>query len=279
MLRYALVFALLIPLAACESDSDPAVTGGLAETTIELAPRLTEQFNEGLGSLDNFRVYALGTSLYYVSVGDSINRTFQLVRDPEAGMPNDRVAGNLFGFFPPNLRYIAGNLPNMGAGGAVERDGAQTFVFESVEPEHAGFRAVTGTMNHLVRVYLDAETMDVRELFHRFEHDTLDTPLAQRIVYDDYREIADDVRVPFRVTQVQEGIRPSNEQVMIRGASFAIREQQIQQLPPGEREAAMNELEREKRFFREGINEVTLSIDSIRVNVPPPDTLSAPGLF
>ncbi|MEM1054229.1 MAG: hypothetical protein AAGI52_01780 [Bacteroidota bacterium] len=279
MHRLALVLAFLLPLAlaACESDSEPSAAVGVS--TLELGPELARAYEEGLGSLDNFRVFALGTSLYYISVGDSTRRTFQLARDPEAGMPNDPVAGNLFAFFPPNLDYIAGNLPNMTAGGEVEREGEQTLVFESAQPEHVGFGASRDATNQLARVYLDAETMDVRELFHRFEMDTIATPLAQRILYEDYREIADGVRVPFRVRQIQEGVRPTEDQVLVAGARFAMREQQAQQLPAGEREIALNDLEREKRFFREGINEVTLTIDSVLVNVAPPDTLSAPGLL
>ena len=120
----------------------------------------------------------------------------------------------------------------------------------------------------------------MRELFHRFEVDTLAQPLAQRILYDDYREVAEGVRMPFRVRQIQEGnLQLIPEEVkMVRGADIALREQRAQTLPPARRDSALREIAREKRFFAEGINEVILSIDSIRVNVPPPDTLAAPGL-
>lgn len=282
MIRSALVLSLLLLIAACQgqgADTDTPV--GPTADPIALAPRLAATYDEGLASLDNFRVFALGTSLYYIAVGDSTNRTFQLVRDPEAGMPNDLNAGNLFAFFPPNPRYLADNLGNMAPGETVERDGVRTLVFESTNPLHMGFRPVEGTINHFARVYLDAETLDVRELYHRFEVDTLAQPLAQRVLYDEYREIADGVRIPFRVRQIQEGNLQliTEEARMIRGADIALREQQAQALPPARRDSALRLIAREKRFFTEGINEIILAIDSVQVNVPLPDTLSGPGML
>lgn len=263
MLRLALA-ALLLPfaLAGCESTPEPD----------DLASRLDARYAEGLGTLESFHVYAAGTSLYYIGAEDSTGaRTFELTPDPDAVAPRDPMAASLLRFYPPNPRYLASRIDPASVRGPVEREGAQTVVFESETPQDAGFVPVPGTTNHLVRVYFDAETLDVRELFHRFSVDSLERPVAQRLLYDDFREVADGVRLPFRVTQIQEGPIPSSEAATVQGAQLAIREQRARLLPPSVgRQQELIDIARAKRLLTEGVREVQLRVDSVLTNVPAP---------
>ena len=135
-----------------------------------------------------------------------------------------------------------------------------------------GFPTAPGTQDHLARLYVDAETFDVLELFHRFKADTLSQPFAQRILYDDYRELASGVRVPFRVRQLQEGLLQliPEEVRIVRGGDLGIRERQAYSLPIQQRDSALRAVEREKRFLIEGVKEVELRVDSLVLDVTPP---------
>ena len=277
MRRLLFAFALIVPftLVACEGED---AARPLAEnvSAADLTRQLAASYDEGLGSLVTLRVFGAGTSLYYIAQADSAGAEpmLRFVRDPEAGPPTDPSAANLLFFYPPDTRYLASHLDSAAVSGPTKREGADTYILESNDPSDAGIPSVPGTADHLVRVYLDARTLDVRELFHQFRLDTMATPLSQRILYDDYREVTENVRLPFRVRQIQQGLRPSDQDVIVRGAPLAIREQQAQSLPPAQREAELQEIAREKERLVEGINELTLQIDSVRVNVPKPRSLS-----
>ena len=272
---FLLALALPLTLAACQADDSPRATVEVGDAA-DVLPGLAASYEGGLGSLRTLRVFGAGTSLYYVATADSAGAepALRFVRDPEAAPPTDPSAANLLFFYPPDTRYLAAHLDSAAVSGPVARDGTDAYVFESNEPSDAGIPAVPGTADHLVRVYVDAQTLDVREIFHQFRLDTLATPLSQRILYDEYREVGRGVRLPHRVRQIQQGLRPSEQEVIVRGAPLAVREQQAQGLPPAQREAALRQIEREKRLLTEGVNEVTLRIDSVRVNVPKPRSLS-----
>ncbi|MEL6615923.1 MAG: hypothetical protein AAFQ43_09305 [Bacteroidota bacterium] len=284
----SLLLVLALALAACTSDPAPEASGDDPSPAPEASDpaevsafldRLDASYDDGLGDLGTFRVFGAGTSLYYVAATDSTGTNYELVRDPDAGAPTDRNAIRLYALYPPNTRYLARSLRNATLRGPVERNGAQTYVLETDNPRDVGIPPARETNSHLARVYLDAETLDVREIFHRFRADTLAQPLAQRTLYEEYREVGG-VRLPYRVRQVQEGLLQiiSEEQRIMKGGELGLREQQAQMMPPAQRDSVLREIAREKRFFTEGVNEVILRIDSVAVGVEPPETLAAPGI-
>lgn len=286
----SLLLVLALSLAACASDPAPEASGDpgpapSAEASdpaeaAAFADRLSEAYDEGLGDLGTFRVFGAGTSLYYVASSDSTGTNYELVRDPDAGAPNDRNAIRLFSLYPPNTKYLARTLRDASLRGPVERDGAQAYVFETDNPRDVGITAARETNSHLARVYFDAETLDVREIFHRFRSDTLSQPLAQRTLFEEYREVADNVRLPYRVRQIQEGLLqviPEGQRIM-KGGELGLREQQAQMMPPAQRDSVLRQINREKRFFTEGVNEVILRIDSVAVGVSAPEALAPPGI-
>ncbi len=109
--------------------------------------------------------------------------------------------------------------------------------------------------------------MEVRELFHRFKADTLDIPFVQRVIYDDYREVAPGVRVPFRVRQRQEGLLQLIPQKIrvFRGGQMGIKERQMNLLPPPARRQAQLEIDRERQLLNEGVKEIEFAVDSVLV--------------
>ena len=265
----ALVLFSVLALAACTSGTsgDPLPEGEASPETV--ASRLGEAYASGLGSLESFEVFAMGSSVRYEATEDSARgRVFSLVRNPAAPPPTDPEAANLFVFYPPVGGYLAETLGDARLTGPVEREGVRSYVLETTDPTDVGFPVAEGTREHLARAYIDAETLEVRELFHRFKADTLDIPFVQRVLYDDYREVAEGIRVPFRVRQRQEGLLqliPQKVRVF-RGGQLGFKEQQAAMLQPSARRAAMRDIERERRLLSEGVKELEFTVDSLRVS-------------
>jgi len=272
----AFAFLSALALAAC----NPGASGGDALPAEDANPntvvdRLGETYATGLGSLSAFEVFAEGTFVRYVATEDSARgRIFSLVRDPLAPQPRDPEAANLFAFYPPVGGYLAKTLGDARMTGPVEREGVRSYVLETTDPTDVGFPPAEGSKDHLARVYLDAETLEIRELFHRFKVDTLSLPFVQRVLYDDYREVAPGVRVPFRVRQRQEGLLqliPDKIRIF-RGGEVGIRERQAYSLPAGaEQDSMLRDVAREKLLLNDGIKETEFAIDSLRVEPLAPE--------
>lgn len=266
----ALVLSAAV-LGACQSSGPSSAP---VESSDALADRVTERFDASMAQLDGFRVAALGTALFYVGTGDS-TQAFGVIPDPSEPPPADMLTASMFSYYPPNGRYVAEGIRGAEFKGVVERDGVQAYVVETTDPTAIGMSSDSSKTDNLARVYVDAETFDVRELYHRFRLDTLAQPLAQRILYEEWRDV-DGSRFPFRVRRIQEGMLQliTQEQKMIAGGSLAIREQSANSMPPGpERDAAVAAVAREKRIYERGIAEDILSIADVTLNPAVPDSL------
>ena len=282
LLRLAPFVLVFAGLAACESDGPEGIPSGPVESADALADAVEARFDASIAGLDAFRAFGAGVSIYYVAGPDSL-APFGLVRDPESGPPSDPIAANIFGYFPPNGRIVAQGLRGATFAGTAERGGVQTYVAETTDPASVGLGADSTARDHLVRVYVDAETFEVRELYHRFMLDTLAQPLAQRIVYEDWREVAGEdgatARFPFTVRRFQEGLLQvvSDDERMIVGGQLGMQEQGAQRLPAGpKRDSALAAIARRKRVYEDGVAEDVLVLSRIEVNPVIADSLMRP---
>jgi hypothetical protein len=166
-------------------------------------------------------------------------------------------------------------------------DGETVYVVEALNPRAFMMMnpAVRQDSGYSVRIYVDSETFRVTGL--RVEQPAPPGaprpdagPLVQMHRYQDYRE-TDGVTLPFRTRLRLEGLLAviPEEEKMVAGAGLAMRRAQASQLPPALRERRLAEVDREVRYYDEGILTGTFTVREVRVGAPSPlpDMPAAPG--
>jgi hypothetical protein len=142
--------------------------------------------------------------------------------------------------------------------------------------------AVRQDSGYSVRIYIDSETFRVSGL--RVEQPAPAGaprpeagPLVQMHRYQDYRE-TEGVTLPFRTRLRLEGLLAviPEEEKMVAGAGLAMRRAQASQLPPALRERRLAEVDREVRYYDEGVLTGTFTVREVRVGAPTP-TPDAPA--
>ncbi len=168
-------------------------------------------------------------------------------------------------------------------------DGRTVYVVEATDPRAFLMLnpATTPDSGHVARVYVDSETFRVVGL--RIEQPPPQGaprpeagPLVQMHRYQDYRD-ANGVVLPHRTRVRLEGLLAvtPEEDKMIAGAELAMRRAQAEQLPPTIRDRRLAEVDREVRYYDEGILTGTFTVQEVRVGAPSPlraaPPASAPG--
>jgi hypothetical protein len=124
------------------------------------------------------------------------------------------------------------------------------------------------------RVVVDAETFQVLEIsLETAPFDSASTnPITQRQLYSDFRSV-DGLTIPFNAKTIIEGIDVAQEMLMIEGGNLEIARRRASVLPPGERAAALEEIDNRQRFLETGRMEESFSIELVRVNEGVPEGL------
>jgi hypothetical protein len=163
-------------------------------------------------------------------------------------------------------------------------DGRDVYVVEALRPREFLMLnpAIQQDSGYVARVYVDAETFRVAGL--RIEQPPPPGaprpqlgPLVQMHRYRDYREV-DGVVLPFQTRLRLEGLLAmmGEEDKIVVGAGLAMRRAQAEQAPPGVRARRLAEIDREIRYYDEGVLSQTFTVREVRVGVPPPAVGSPP---
>ena len=172
------------------------------------------------------------------------------------------------------MPLLAGGLRDALFGGTSTRDGRRTYVLSTDNPASlfgAAGQRVPVEEGQEFRVYVDAETFDVVEIYQSFSTDTLATPITKRIIYSDFRD-SGGITLPFRVREVTTGLdqQVTDEDRMLGGGQLGIaRNRLMETMPDGpERDAQLAEIDAQERLLTEGVLERELAVDEVVVGVP-----------
>lgn len=273
MRRLLLILPLL--LAACgDSDAPEVETPGEALTSADaVADAMMERFESNVLATDGFTVTAAGAEMRYrPAEADSTGL------DPlriEGGQAGDAPLGpgyELLGEHVPNVARLARGLRRATLVGRVDRDGRDAYLFTTNDPsvllgEESYVAAGDSTTT---RIYVDAATFDVLEIYRSLQDSTLAEPITDRLVYSDFRDV-DGLTLPFQIRHVLTGVSQAldDNAKMVRGGQLGLAKQQLESQPPSpERDAQLAEIESELRAITEGVAERTLTIEAVRVGAP-----------
>jgi hypothetical protein len=157
-------------------------------------------------------------------------------------------------------------------------DGRTVYVIDALNPREFLMLnpAIRSDSGYVARVYVDAETFRVAAL--RVEQPPPPDaprpeagPLVQMVRYQDYRE-SDGLVLPHRTRLRLEGLLAvtAEEDKIVAGADLAMRRAQAEQLPPTIRARRLAEVDREIRFYDEGILTGTFTVREVQVGAPSP---------
>ncbi len=241
--------ALLILLGACADDPD---------STQALLQRMRARYDANRGAVGGFVATGGGARATFGPLPDSTAALDPPGVEPTTSAPPEPAAVQLLMQQLPNVRLLADTLRTAGFNGPRDLHGHRVYVLT---------RNPTAPDQPTLFVVVDAETFDIREIEQSFKPDTLQRPLVQRLVYDDFRTV-DGFTAPFRIRQITEGIDqliPETERIVMGGQATLARGQ-TDLLPPGpEREARRARFDADVRLYTKGERETVLRIDSLRV--------------
>ena len=150
------------------------------------------------------------------------------------------------------------------------RDGRRAYLLTSADPGMLIGEPGTGDEPGLeTRVYVDAETFDVLEIYRGIESDTTGA-ITGRIIYSDFRE-ADGLRLPYRVREVTTGLigAMDDDARMVQGGALSLQKRQLEAAPPGpERDERLRQVDAQLRMLNEGVLENEVVIESVEVGPP-----------
>lgn len=274
MRRLFLLLPILL-LAACgDTDAPEAAAPGEALTSADaVADAMMERFEANVLAVDGFTVTAVGAEMRYRPAEDDSTGL-----DPlrlEGGRAGDAPLGpgyELLGEHVPNVARLARGLRRAELVGRVNRDGRDAYLFATDDPSvllgEDAYVAAGDSTN--TRVYVDAGTFDVIEIYRTLSDSSFAEPITDRLVYSDFREV-DGLTLPFQIRHVLTGITQTldENQRMMRGGQLGLAKQQLENEPPSpERDAQLAEIESEIRAITDGIAERTLTIEEVRVGRP-----------
>lgn len=273
--RLALFSAAVLTLAACGTDDAFEAPTEELTTSEAVADVMLQRYNANVGSVDGFTVRAGGAEARYAVSDDTSGlATFQIEVGPAGDAPVDPAAAQLLYNHVANVPLLARGLRSALFGGAATRDGRRAYVLSTDNPAslfgEAGQRVPVESGQEF-RIYVDAETFDVIEIFQSFVADSLAAPVTTRIVYSDFREVGG-LTLPYQVREVTTGLEDqlSDEEKMLAGGQLGIaRSRTLETMPAGpERDAQIAEIDAQTRLLTEGVLERTLTVDEIVVGAP-----------
>lgn len=263
------VAALLLSLAGCASDEVPDAP--VAVTSAEdLTRRMADRFADSFGDAERFTVYMGGfRSVYTLNPDTAQMERFRMVLTPTDSASTDPAIQMLVQSHLPNVPLLAEGFRDGQFSGPFERDGVPVYLLESAQAGAAGGGAdAAGDLGGAsMRLYVDARTFDVREIYRAVPMDSLARPITQRLLYDDFRT-TDGVRIPWRLRQVESGFDQffDDTQRILQGGQLGLRKQALEGTPASPaRDAQIAQIDREVRAMNEGISETGVSVSRMTV--------------
>ncbi|MFN3597494.1 MAG: hypothetical protein ACK41D_09525 [Rubricoccaceae bacterium] len=268
MPRALACLVLLLSLAACRTGSDERPDAAVP-TPEAAAEAMLARFEATIGQADTIAVEAAGVEVIYTrreGADDALDR-FDIAARPVEGREPAPEAQLLLNYLP-NVPRLAQGLRTARFVRADRAEQRPVLVYETDDAASMldvapGTEAPAGVT---IQIALDAETYDLRELTQIVRDTAYARPLVQRYRYEGFQE-TDGLLLPTRVVQVEEGLNQAIPEAyrIRRGGELGFARQQLERLPPAEREAQRATIDEELRFLNEGVSQMRLSIDRLRV--------------
>lgn len=264
-MRFLLPFVCAFALVACgDAQTGDAADAPPVASSAELAARMGERFEESLAGVGGFTVLVGGFEIRgAISPDTAAANRLAVTITPTDSASTDPLVQSLVGGYLPNVPLLASSLAQGPLRGPLVRDGNRVYELDANAAAGADSSAAAS-----VRVYVDAGTFRVREVYRSVRADSLARPLTSRIFYDDFRT-ADGVTLPWRLRIVQEGIDQliGDEARMFEGGQLTLAIQQLRAAPPSpERNARLAAAERRMRAMSEGVEEMTVLVRRVTVD-------------
>ncbi|MGB3542523.1 hypothetical protein [Rubrivirga sp.] len=268
-----LLLLCALAVAACgdEAETDPtAVSGGAELTTADaVADAVLERYDANVGAVDGFVVRSAGLEARYVPSDDTtgLDRFGSPDIQPIEDAPVAPDKAQLLLNHVPNGRRLARGLRTAELGGTVTRDGRRAYLLQSSDPGMLiGEPGLSAELGLQTRVYVDAETFDVLEIYRGIESDTTGA-VTGRIIYSDFRE-ADGLRLPYRVREVTTGLNGAmdSDTRMVMGGQLSLQKRQLEAAPASpERDERLAQVNAQLRMLNEGVLENEVVVESVEV--------------
>ena len=277
----AFLFALTV-LAACgDGSGEPeAPRAGELASAEAVTEAMRGRFEANQGAVDSFVVVGGGgRAVHARNAADTTGQIpFTIDLRPLGGAQIDPDEIQLHYNLVPNVVGLADGMAEAEFGGVVERDGRRAYVLSTGNPA-ALLGGVPPPGEHELRVYVDAETFDVVEIFRSAVTDTTKAAITDRLLYSDFQE-TDGLVLPRTVRRVVSGVnRDLTEELKVREmGNIALQRAQADRMPEGpERQATLALADRQERIVTEGVAETTLTVESVVVGAGArPDASPAP---
>ncbi|WP_420456941.1 hypothetical protein [Rubrivirga sp.] len=265
----ALLPALLL-VSACgdraEAPAEDLTTAGA------VADAMLARYADNLGDVEAFTVVGGGAEARYSLSGDTTGLDrFGPPQVAPVGDAAPQMAAQLLFVQVPNVPRIARGLRSAELAGPLTRDGRRAYVLSTTDPGalfgEPGLASTDTTETREFRVYVDADRFDVLEIYQLVASDTLRQPITSRILYSDFQE-TDGVTLPHTVRQIETGLNlaMADDDRMLMGGQLGIQKERLKMEPPTpERDAQIANLEAQQRVIAEGISEMTLEVEAVRV--------------
>ena len=282
MLRFALLLSLAAAVSACGDAADPSAPvadvptyDAEATTAAEVTERMNARWAQRFAGIDSFAVRGAGLQLTYRATPDSTREAggdwFQIQGKQVDSVQVDLNAAELLEQHVPNVARIARGFGEATFGGVQTLGGRRGYVLSSEDPGaligEPGSASPDPSLAQTVRLLVDADTYDVIEILTTVRVDSLERPLTQRIVYEDFR--ADDgVALPYTVRRIEEGLDQyvTDEMRMIEGGKLGMARQRLEDTPPSlARDVEIARIDNEIAVLRGEPRETVFEVDSVEV--------------
>ena len=270
--RLVLLPALVL-LAACGDEATVDVPEEALTTADAVADAMLQRYESNLGDVEAFTVVAEGAEARYTLSEDTTG--LDRYGTPQVGPADDgpppAPAAQLLFVQVPNVPRLAAGLRTATLTGPLSRDGRRAYGLTTDDPGalfgEPGLAAPDTTETREFRVYVDAAAFDVIEIYQIVMADTLRQPITSRLIYSDFQE-TDGVVLPHTVRQVETGLHlaMADADRMVMGGQLGIaRERLLMEPQSAERDAQIADIEAQQRLVADGISELTLTVDAVRV--------------
>lgn len=274
--RLALLPALLV-LAACGDDAPDLPTEDLVLAS-DVADAMITRYEANLGDVDAFTVVAAGAEARYRVSDDTTG--LDRFGAPDIGPAGDatpEAEAQLLFVQVPNVPRLAAGLRGATLSGPLSRDGRRAYGLTTDDPGalfgQPGLASRDTTETREFRVYVDAATFDVLEIYQVVSADSLRQPITSRIIYSDFQE-TDGIVLPHTVQQIETGMNQAMDDAdrMVMGGQIGIAIERLKMEPASaERDAQLADLEAQQRIVAEGITDMTMRVSSVRRGAAEPE--------
>jgi predicted small lipoprotein YifL len=266
-----LALVSVLALAACGDDAPDLPTEDLA-TADAVADAMLARYESNLGDVEAFTVVAAGAEARYAVSDDTTG--LDRFGTPDIGPVGDAAPepeAQLLFVQVPNVARLAAGLRGATLAGPLARDGRRAYGLTTDDPGalfgQPGVASRDTTETREFRVYVDAATFDVLEIYQIVSADSLAQPITSRIIYSDFQE-TDGLVLPHTVQQVETGMNQAMDDAdrMVMGGQIGMAIERLKMEPASpERDAQLADLEAQQRIVAEGVTDMTMEVTSVRV--------------